>query len=100
MTSFEKMSSLYAIFKFNHLSIWIRCQYRFYKTLTLNLLNSSWGVRKLATNSGFYQPLSVSGFSGAGQPIFNFDPSTKSTFTASPDLISRWQMQFGLRYIF
>jgi hypothetical protein len=65
-----------------------------------NMLNSSWGVRKLATNSGFYQPLSVSGFSGAGQPVFNFDPSTKSTFTASPDLISRWQMQFGLRYIF
>jgi hypothetical protein len=65
-----------------------------------NLLNSNWGVRKLATNSGFYQPLSVSGFSGTGQPIFNFDPATKSTFTASPDLISRWQMQFGLRYIF
>ena len=65
-----------------------------------NLLNSNWGVRKLATNSGFYQPLAVSGFSGTGQPIFNFDPSTKSTFTASPDLISRWQMQFGLRYIF
>jgi Carboxypeptidase regulatory-like domain len=65
-----------------------------------NLLNSSWGVRKLATNSGFYQPISVAGFSGTGQPIFNFDPSTKSTFTASPDLISRWQMQFGLRYIF
>jgi Carboxypeptidase regulatory-like domain len=65
-----------------------------------NLLNSSWGLRKLATTSGFYQPLSVSGFSGTGQPIFNFDPSTKSTFTASPDLISRWQMQFGLRYIF
>jgi Carboxypeptidase regulatory-like domain len=65
-----------------------------------NLLNSSWGVRKVATTSGFYQPISVAGFSGTGQPIFNFDPSTKSTFTASPDLISRWQMQFGLRYIF
>jgi Carboxypeptidase regulatory-like domain len=65
-----------------------------------NLLSSNWGVRKLATNSGFYQPVSISGFSAAGQPVFNFDPSTKSTFTASPDLISRWQMQFGLRYIF
>jgi Carboxypeptidase regulatory-like domain len=65
-----------------------------------NLLNSNWGVRKLATNSGFYQPLSISGFSGSGEPVFNFEPSTKSTFTASPDLISRWQMQFGLRYIF
>ncbi len=65
-----------------------------------NLLNSNWGVRKVATTSGFYQPLSVAGFNSGGQPVFNFDPSTKSTFTASPDLISRWQMQFGLRYIF
>jgi Carboxypeptidase regulatory-like domain len=65
-----------------------------------NLLNSSWGVRKLATNSGFYQPIEVKVPSPGAQPIFNFDPSKKSTFTASPDLISRWQMQFGLRYIF
>jgi Carboxypeptidase regulatory-like domain len=65
-----------------------------------NLLNSSWGIRKVATTSGFFQPLSVAGFSGAGQPIFNFDPSLRGTFNASPDLISRWQMQFGLRYIF
>jgi hypothetical protein len=68
-----------------------------------NLLNSKWGVRKLATNSGFYQPISLDAntpFTVAGKPQFNFDPSTKSTFTASPDLISRWQMQFGLRYIF
>jgi Carboxypeptidase regulatory-like domain len=65
-----------------------------------NLLNSSWGIRKTATTSGFFQPISVAGFNGSGQPQFNFDPSTKSTFTTSPDLISRWQMQFGLRYIF
>jgi Carboxypeptidase regulatory-like domain len=68
-----------------------------------NLLNSNWGVRKIATTSGFYQPISLdknTPFDASGRPIFNFDPSTKSTFTASPDLISRWQMQFGLRYIF
>ena len=65
-----------------------------------NLLNSNWGLRKLATNSGFYQPISVAGFSGTGKPQFNFDPSTKGTFTANPDLLSRWQMQFGVRYIF
>ena len=65
-----------------------------------NLLSSNWGVRKLATNSGFYQPISVAGFTGTGKPQFNFDPSTKGTFTASPDLLSRWQMQFGIRYIF
>ena len=65
-----------------------------------NMLNSNWGVRKVATTSGFFQPISVSGFTGAGQPKFNFDPSLRSTFNASPDLISRWQMQFGMRYIF
>lgn len=65
-----------------------------------NLISSNWGVRKLATNSGFYQPISIVGFSGSGKPQFNFDPSTTSTFTASPDLFSRWQMQFGVRYIF
>lgn len=65
-----------------------------------NMLSSKWGVRKYATTSGFYQPLSVNRFTGAGTPVFTFDPSQKSTFTSSPDLISRWQMQFGLRYIF
>ncbi len=68
-----------------------------------NLLNSHWGVRKLATTSGFYQPISLDAnapFTATGKPQFNFDPSTTKTFTASPDLISRWQMQFGLRYIF
>ncbi|MEO6732812.1 MAG: carboxypeptidase regulatory-like domain-containing protein [Ferruginibacter sp.] len=63
-----------------------------------NMLNNKWGVRKYATTAGFYQPLSVA--SNAGVPVFTFDPSQKNTFTASPDLISRWQMQFGLRYIF
>ena len=65
-----------------------------------NMLNSNWGLRKVATTSGFFQPISVSGFTNTGQPRFTFDPSLKSTFNASPDLISRWQMQFGLRYIF
>ena len=65
-----------------------------------NMLNSNWGIRRLATNSGYFQPISVSGFTGTGQPKFTFDPSIRSTFNASPDLISRWQMQFGMRYIF
>ncbi len=65
-----------------------------------NLLNSRWGVRKYATTSGFYQPLAVDRITNTGSPSFSFDPSQKNTFTSSPDLISRWQMQFGLRYIF
>ena len=63
-----------------------------------NMLNSSWGVRKFATTSGFYQPIAVR--VDAGRPIYKFDASQKSTFTSSPDLISRWQMQVGARYIF
>ncbi|MDQ6845096.1 MAG: hypothetical protein M3Z92_12210, partial [Bacteroidota bacterium] len=63
-----------------------------------NLVNSKWGVRKYATTSGYFQPVSVS--YNNNNPIYTFDPSLKSTFTTSPDLPSRWQMQLGLRYIF
>ncbi|MFL5745294.1 MAG: TonB-dependent receptor, partial [Niastella sp.] len=63
-----------------------------------NLLNSKWGVVKYATTSGYFQPLSVAYNNNA--PVYQFDPSLTSTFTASPDLPSRWQMQVGLRYIF
>ena len=65
-----------------------------------NLVKSSWGVRKYASTSGYYQPIAYVGNNGAGQAQYQFDPSQKSTFTSSPDLPSRWQMQFGLRYIF
>jgi hypothetical protein len=63
-----------------------------------NMINNKWGVRKYATTSGYYQPLSVSYNNNA--PVYQFDPTLYSTFVSSPDLISRWQMQFGLRYIF
>lgn len=63
-----------------------------------NMINSEWGVRKLSTNSGYYQPLSVA--LAGNVPTYQFDPTPRGTFTASPDLISRWQLQFGLRYIF
>ncbi|MEO8109025.1 MAG: TonB-dependent receptor [Ginsengibacter sp.] len=63
-----------------------------------NLFNSKWGVRKYATTAGYFQPISVS--YNNNNPVYTFDPSLKSTFTTSPDLPSRWQMQLGLRYIF
>lgn len=63
-----------------------------------NLVNSNWGVRKYATTSGYYQPISVN--LNNNSPSYTFDPSTRNTFTTSPDLISRWQMQVGLRFIF
>ncbi|WP_205508603.1 TonB-dependent receptor [Longitalea arenae] len=63
-----------------------------------NLLNSNWGVVKYATTSGYFQPLSVS--YNNNSPVYQFDPSLRSTFITSPDLQSRWQMQIGLRYTF
>lgn len=63
-----------------------------------NLISSKWGVRKYATTSGYYQPLSVSYNNNA--PTYQFDPSLKTTFIDSPDLLSRWQLQMGLRFTF
>ena len=63
-----------------------------------NLLNSDWGVRKYATTSGYFQPIGVS--YNNNSPVYTFDPTQYSTFVSSPDLLSRWQMQLGLRYIF
>jgi len=63
-----------------------------------NLISSEWGVRKYATTAGYFQPISV-GLAG-NVPTYQFDPSLTKTFTTSPDLPSRWQMQFGVRYIF
>jgi hypothetical protein len=63
-----------------------------------NLINSNWGVRKYASTASYYQPLAVKYVNNI--PTYTFDPSLKSTFISSPELPSRWQMQFGLRYIF
>jgi hypothetical protein len=63
-----------------------------------NLISSKWGVVEYATTSGYFQPLSVS--YNNNSPTYQFDPSLIKTFTVSPDLQSRWQVQLGLRYIF
>lgn len=65
-----------------------------------NLLNSHWGIRQYASTTGYYQPISYLGTDVNGKAMYQFDPSQKNTFTTSPDLPSRWQMQFGVRYIF
>lgn len=63
-----------------------------------NLINSNWGVRKYASTASYYQPITVN--NATTTPTYTFDPSIKNTFISSPELPSRWQMQFGLRYIF
>lgn len=63
-----------------------------------NMLNSDWGVRKVA-NAAATSPLQVVGFNPQGEPILNFR-GPKETFIDDPGLNSRWQAQLGLRYIF
>ena len=63
-----------------------------------NLINSSWGVRQVASPAAT-SPLELTGFDGNGEPIFNFS-GVKETFVDDPSLFSRWQMQIGLRYMF
>lgn len=61
-----------------------------------NLLNSNWGVRQYPSNT---QPIGVS-VDADGNPTYGFDTTLKSTYRDDFSLASRWQMQFGLRYIF
>lgn len=61
-----------------------------------NLINSDWGVVQDARTT---QPLGVF-IDDIGNPVYSFDTTQTTTFVNNPDLISRWQMQFGLRYIF
>jgi hypothetical protein len=64
----------------------------------LNMLNSEWGVRSVASPLAT-SPLQFKGFNTGGAPTFNFDPTITKTFVDDPGLDSRWQMQIGLRYI-
>jgi len=61
-----------------------------------NFINSRWGLRQIPVNT---QPIGVS-VDPSGNPTYSFDVTQKSTFTNDLSLLSRWRMQFGLRYIF
>lgn len=62
-----------------------------------NLLNSKWGVRQLPVNT---QPVGISVDPATNIPTYSFDTSLSRTFVDDFSLLSRWQMQLGLRYIF
>ncbi len=75
-----------------------------------NLLNSDWGVRKVATPAAT-SPLTLVGFDADEEPVFNFSGAPQlfegilssgdlETFVESPALASRWQIQLGVKYIF
>jgi hypothetical protein len=63
-----------------------------------NLINSAWGVRQFASQTGLNQPVAVSVANGV--PTYSFDVSQKQTFSNDFSLLSRWNMQIGLRYTF
>jgi len=60
-----------------------------------NMLNSEWGLYQ---QPNAVQPIGVSVDNGV--PTYTFDPNLTQTFGYDASLLSRWQMQFGLRYIF
>jgi len=62
-----------------------------------NLISSDWGVVQLPVNR---QPIAVSVDPVSATPTYTFNPDLQETFSDDFSLMSRWQMQFGLRYIF
>jgi hypothetical protein len=64
-----------------------------------NLISSKWGVRQYASQTGLAQPIAVS-VDGTGKPTYEFDTTQKTTFFNDFSLLSRWNMQMGLRYSF
>jgi len=62
-----------------------------------NLVNSSWGVRKIvATNA----PIALSGIDSNSVPYYSVSPNLSTTFIDDTSIASKWQIQFGIRYIF
>ena len=61
-----------------------------------NLINSRWGVRQFPTTT---QPIGVQ-IQGDGSPLYSFDTTLTDSFTNDFSLLSRWQMQLGLRFRF
>jgi hypothetical protein len=60
-----------------------------------NLLNSDWGLVQAPIS---VQPIGVS--VTGNTPTYTFNGTQTKTFAYDASLASRWQMQFGIRYIF
>jgi hypothetical protein len=61
-----------------------------------NFISSDWG---LVQQVNAVQPIGVS-VDGTGTPTYTFSSDLQETFVYDVSLLSRWQMQFGLRYTF
>ncbi len=62
-----------------------------------NMLNSDWGVIQQPNS---IQPIGVSVDADTKVPTYSFDGNLTKTYGYDTSLLSRWQMQVGLRYIF
>ncbi len=62
-----------------------------------NMLSSNWGV---VQEPNSIQPIGVSVDPTTKVPTYSFDGNLQKTFGYDTSLVSRWQMQIGLRYIF
>lgn len=63
----------------------------------MNLLNSNWGVRKVASPAAT-SPLQLVRFDGDGEPVFKFTGPSE-TYIDDPGIYSRWSIQLGAKYI-
>jgi hypothetical protein len=62
-----------------------------------NMINPNWGVYQLPRT---YTPLTVKGIDRDGVPYFKFDKNLNNSYLQDVSIASKWQMQFGVRYIF
>ena len=62
-----------------------------------NLINSDWGVRQVADPRA-QSPLQLARFDEGGEPVFYFT-GPERTYIDDPGILSRWQMQFGVKYL-
>ena len=62
-----------------------------------NLISSDWGLVQQPNN---VQPVGVTVDPATNVPTYTFNENLSNTFGYDASLASRWQMQFGLRYIF
>lgn len=75
-----------------------------------NMLNSSWGVRKLScydagSNSGFISPLKYEGMNDIGEPVFSMNKvggtyPTRTYTNYLKQTYECWQVLLGIRYLF
>jgi hypothetical protein len=63
-----------------------------------NLLSSDLGVRRIA-NPLATSPLVLTRFDTDGEPVFNFT-GVDETYVDDFSLLSRWQLQLGVKYLF